>query len=92
MAKGKGRKGTRKAADMKIADTVEKNLDLKKAETLFDELSHVAGDCFTLQPATLKVATHPVLLTRLRPGSKFQGSPKPYCQYCWPRRFSSSLN
>ena len=42
MAKGKGRKGTRKAADVKIADTVEKNLDLKKAETLFDELSHVA--------------------------------------------------
>jgi hypothetical protein len=36
MAKGKVRKGTRKAADMKIADAVEKNLDLKKAETLFE--------------------------------------------------------
>jgi hypothetical protein len=46
MAKGKGRKGTRKAADVKIADTVEKNLDLKKAETLFDELSHVSGTKF----------------------------------------------
>jgi hypothetical protein len=46
MAKGKGRKGTRKAADVKIADTVEKNLDLKRAETLFDELSHVAGKKF----------------------------------------------
>ena len=46
MAKGKGRKSTRKAADVKIADTVEKNLDLKKAETLFDELSHVAGKKF----------------------------------------------
>jgi hypothetical protein len=37
VSKGKGRKGTRKAADVKIADTVEKNLDLKKAETLFDD-------------------------------------------------------
>jgi len=46
MAKGKGRKDTRKAADVKIADTVEKNLDLKKAETLFDELSRVAGKKF----------------------------------------------
>ena len=46
MAKGKGRKGTRTAADMKIANMVEKNVELKKAETLFDELSHVAGKKF----------------------------------------------
>jgi hypothetical protein len=48
MAKGNGkeRKGTRKAADVKIADTVENNLDLKKAGTLFDEMSHVAGKKF----------------------------------------------
>ena len=52
MAKGKGKKGTRKAADVKIADTVDKNLDLKKAETLFDELSHVADKKFSdrMQP------------------------------------------
>jgi hypothetical protein len=46
MAKAKGRKGTRKAADVKIADTVEKHVDANKAESLFDDLSKVAGKKF----------------------------------------------
>ena len=38
--------GSKGSLSVPIADTVEKNLDLKKAETLFDELSHVAGKKF----------------------------------------------
>jgi hypothetical protein len=47
MAEGKGRKGTRKAADVKIADTVEKNLGPEESRNAVDELSHVSGEKFT---------------------------------------------